>query len=187
MTPQRPPALRDLLEILWLPLIVGAITAAVTWLIWYYTSAPCSSQAAVLHHCNPAPIARYVNAEIWTLCLTLGALVGGIVGGGVNYAMFSRERAARIAAETLAAEERRLREEERRLREEERRLREEERRDREEERIAERQRIDQLVAQIAENQRYVVETQQAMLSIITELTAELAQLRRQRNGGNGHQ
>ena len=173
MTPQRPPALRDLLEILWLPLIVGAITAAVTWLIWYYTSAPCSSQAAVLHHCNPDPIARYINAEIWTLCLTLGALIGGIFGGGVNYAMFSRERAARIAAETLAAEERRLREEERKLREEER--------------IAERQRIDQLVAQVAESQRHVVETQQAMLSIITELTAEVAQLRRQRNGGNSHQ
>ena len=173
MTPQGSPALRDLLEILWLPLIVGAITAAVTWLIWYYTSAPCSSQAAVLHHCNPAPIARYVNAEIWTLCLTLGTLIGGIVGGGVNYAMFSRERAARIAAETVAAEERRLREEERKLREEER--------------IAERQRIDQLVAQVAESQRQVVETQQAMLSIITELTAEVAQLRRQRNGGNGHQ
>ena len=98
----------------------------------------------------------------------------------MNYAMFSRERAARIAAETLAAEERKLREEDRRLWEEERRVREEER-------IAERQRIDQLVAQIAENQRYVVETQQAMLSIITELTAEVAQLRRQRNGGNGHQ
>ena len=173
MTPQRPSALRDLLEILWLPLIVGAITAAVTWLIWYYTSAPCSSQAAVLHHCNPAPIARYVNAEIWTLCLTLGALIGGIVGGGVNYAMFSRERAARIAAETMAAEQRKLREEERKQWEEER--------------VAERQRVDQLVAQVAESQRQVVETQQAMLSIITELTAELAELRRQRNGGNGHQ
>ena len=194
MTAQRPPALRDLLEILWLPLIVGAITAAVTWLIWYYTSATCSSQAAVLHHCNPAPIARYINTEIWALCLTLGALIGGIVGGGVNYAMFSRERAARIAAETIAAEERKLREEDRRLWEEERRVREEERRVREEERVAERQRIDQLVAQVAEsqrqvaeNQRQVVATQQAMLSVITELTAELAELRRQRNGGNGHQ
>ena len=187
MTAQRPPALRDLLEILWLPLIVGAITAAVTWLIWYYTSATCSSQAAVLHHCNPAPIARYINTEIWALCLTLGALIGGIVGGGVNYAMFSRERAARVAAETIAAEERKLREEDRRLWEEERRVREEER-------VAERQRIDQLVAQVAEsqrqvaeNQRQVVATQQAMLSVITELTAELAELRRQRNGGNGHQ
>ena len=179
MTPQRPPALRDLLEILWLPLIVGAITAAVTWLIWYYTSAPCSSQAAVLHHCNPAPIARYVNVEIWALCLTMGTLIGGIVGGGVNYAMFSRERAARIAAETMAAEQRKLREEERRQWEDERRVREEER-------VAERQRVDQLVAQVAESQRQVAETQQAMLSIITELSAELAELRRQRNGANGH-
>jgi flavin-dependent dehydrogenase len=133
----------------------------------------------VLHHCNPAPIARYIDTEIWALCLTLGALIGGIFGGGVNFAVFSRERAARIAAETLAAEERKLREEERKLREAER--------------IAERQRVDQLVERLAENQRQVVEaqrqaaeTQQATLSIITALTAELTELRRQRNGENGH-
>ena len=98
----------------------------------------------------------------------------------MNYAMFSRERAARIAAETMAAEQRKLREEERKQWEDERRVREEER-------VAERQRVDQLVAQVAESQRQVVATQQAMLSVITELTAELAELRRQRNGGNGHQ
>ncbi len=86
----------------------------------------------------------------------------------MNYAMFSRERAARIAAETIAAEERKLREEERRMREEERRLHEED-----------RQRIDQLVIQFGE-------TQQAMLSAITALTAEVSELRRQRNGENNH-
>ncbi len=75
--------------------------------------------------------------------------------------MFSRERAARIAAETIAAEERKLREEERKLRE------------------ADRQRIDQLVVQFGE-------TQQAMLSAITALTAEVSELRRQRNGESGH-
>ena len=93
----------------------------------------------------------------------------------MNYAMFSRERAARIAAETIAAEERKLREEERRMREEERRMREEERRLHEED----RQRIDQLVIQFGE-------TQQAMLSAITALTAEVSELRRQRNGENNH-
>ena len=167
--------LRDLAEILWLPLLVGLVVAGVTWLIWYYTSIPCAPELATSHYCNPAPVAKYIDVEIWARCLTLGTLTGGIIGGGVNYAMFSRERAARIAAETIAAEERKLREEERKLREEERKLREEERKLREED----RQRIDQLVVQFGE-------TQQAMLSAITALTAEVSELRRLRNGENGH-
>lgn len=162
MTDESPPSvLQDMAEILWLPLLVGLIVAGVTWLIWYYTSIPCAPELATSHYCNPAPVAKYINVEIWARCLTLGALTGGIIGGGVNYAMFSRERAARIAAETIAAEERKLREEERKLREED------------------RQRIDQLVVQFGE-------TQQAMLSAITALTAEVSELRRQRNGENGH-
>ena len=198
MTSPKPPTFRDLAEILWLPLIVGVVTAAITWLIWYYTSVPCPPEVAVLHHCNPAPIARYINAEIWALCLTLGGLIGGIVGGGANYTMFSRERAARIAAEIMAEEYRKQREEERKLREEDRRAWELERRQREEERIAERQRIDQLVVQVAESQRLsvesqqvvmsaIVENQQAMMVAITALTEGMAELRRQRNGENGHQ
>ena len=183
MTLRSSPTMRDLAEILWLPLVIAAITAAVTWLIWYYTSATCTSHAAVLHHCNPSLVARYIDVEIWAVCLTLGALAGGLVGGGVNYTMFSKERAARIAAETLLAEERRLRgeriEEERRIRDQ---LLEED-----------RKRIDELVAnqnslimQIAESQRQSAETQQALLATITALTAELTELRRQRNGANGH-
>ena len=168
MTDESPlSVLQDLAEILWLPSLVGLVAAGVTWLIWYYTSIPCAPELAASHYCNPAPVAKYINVEIWARCLTLGTLTGGIIGGGVNYAMFSRERAARIAAETIAVEERKLREEERKLREEERRLREED-----------RQRIDQLVVQFGE-------TQQAMLSAITALTAEVSELRRQRNGENG--
>ena len=125
-----------------------------------------------------------------------GKLTGGLIGGGANYTMFSRERAARIAAETLLAEERNLRneriEEERKLRdkmlEEERKLREEDRR-----------RIDQLVEQLTENsrqtaevqrqaaehQRQASEAQQAMMTTIAALMAELVESRGQRNGGNG--
>ena len=192
MTESRVFAFRDLVEILWLPLLIGTATAAMTWVIWYYTGVPCPPEAALLHHCNPTPIARYVNTEVWALCLTLGTLTGGLVGGGVNYTMFSRERAGRIAAEIVAAEERKLREkmveEERKLREADRKLREED-----------RKRIDQLVEQLSENQRLVAESQRqtaetqrqaaeaqlAMLSAITALTAEVSELRRQRNGENG--
>lgn len=152
---------RDLAEILWLPALIGMVTAAATWFIWYYTAVSCPPESAALHHCNPGRVARYVNVDIWARCLTLGTLIGGLIGGGANYTMFSRERAARIAAETMAAEANKRADEERKLREED------------------RQRIDQLVVQFGE-------TQQAMLSAITALTAEVSELRRQRNGENGH-
>ena len=164
---------RDLMEILWLPLVIGVAAAAVTWLIWYYTVVPCPPEAAALHHCNPHRIARYVNVEIWARCLTLGTLTGGLIGGGVNYAMFSRERAARIAAETIAAEANKRADEERKRVDEERNRVDEERNRVDEE----RKRADQLVVQFTE-------TQQAMLSAITALTAEVAELRHQRNGEN---
>lgn len=72
--------------------------------------------------------------------------------------MFSRERAARIAAETMAAEARKRADEERKLREED------------------RKRVDQLVIQFGE-------TQQAMLTAIAALTVEVSKLRRQRTNG----
>ena len=152
--------IRAAAEILWLPLLIAALTAAVTWLIWYYTGVPCTPEAAVLHHCNPGRITHYINVEIFVRCVTLGSLTGTLIGGGVNYIVISRERAARIAAETMLVEE--------------------------------RKRIDQLVQQFAEtqrqaaeNQRQAAENQQAMLSTLAELTAELIELRRQRNGENG--
>jgi len=161
VTEPSPITFHDLAEILWLPALIGMVAAAVTWLIWYYTSVPCTPEATVLHHCNPARIARYVSVDIWAKCLTLGTLTGGLIGGGVNYAMFSRERAARIAAEIMAAEANKRADEERKLREED------------------RKRIDQLIVQFGE-------TQQAMMSAITALTSEVAEMRRQRtNGSNG--
>ena len=170
-----PLVLRDVAEILWLPLAIGIVAAAATWLIWYYTAVPCTPEAVALHNCNPVRIARYVNVEIWARCLTLGTLAGGLIGGGVNYAMFSRERAARIAAETIAAEANKRADEERKLREED------------------RKRIDQLVEQLSENgrqtaemQRQAVEAQQAMMTTIATLMAELVDSRRQGNGANGH-
>ena len=159
--------IRAAAEILWLPLLIAALTAAVTWLIWYYTGVPCTPEAAVLHHCNPARITHYINVEIFVRCVTLGSLTGTLIGGGVNYIVISRERAARIAAETMLVEERKRTEEE-------------------------RKRVDQLVQQFAdtqrqtvENQRHAAENQQAILSTLADLTAELIELRRQRNGENG--
>ena len=178
-----PLILRDVAEVLWLPLLIGVAAASATWLIWYYTTVPCSPEAAALHSCNPARIARYVNVEIWARCLTLGTLSGGLIGGGVNYAMFSRERAARIAAEIIAEEERKRADEERKRVEAERKRVDEERKRADEA----RERADEARERANEERLLIVqmvgqfgETQQAMLTAITALTAEVTELRRQR-------
>ena len=192
--PTRPTA-RDVVELLWLPLIIGVATAVATWLIWYYTSVPCAPEAAAKHMWNPTPAARYINLEIWSKCVTLSLLTGGLGGGGLDIMVFSRERAGRIAAEMVIEEERkRFAEERKRFAEEHKRL--------EEERVADRRRLEEehsrlmqviesqnalLQQQATEAPRQNMDRQQAVLDVLAALTAELAELRRQRNGGNGHQ
>ena len=183
MAAERWARIQDLAEILWLPLLIGLLAAAATWFIWYYTAVPCLPETAALHHCNPERLARYINVEIWGRCLTLGSISGGLIGGGVNYGMFSRERAARMAAEMMLAEERkraetalaeeRKRTDEARQRADEARQHADEARQRADE---ERQRADTLMMQ----------TIQTLMSDMAEMRAELSELRRQRNNGNSN-
>lgn len=163
----RPANPADIVEVVWLPALLALITAASTWLIWYYTHTVCTLEVAALTGCNPGSVARYVNVDVFGRMLTYGGLVGGI-GGFWRYDMIKRERAARIAAQVQVAELQKQLAEERAknaaAREEAIRQAEEERRQANEERRQEHQ---------------------AFMAALTELTAELAHLRQQRNG-DGH-
>ena len=99
--PDDRPTLGDVVELIWLPALGGIATAAITWLIWYYTIAPCTPELAQITGCNPAPIARYIGVDIFGRMLTYGAVVAGGLGFW-RYEMIKRERAARIAAENRA-------------------------------------------------------------------------------------
>ena len=97
------PTLRDLWEILSLPALLGLAAIAATWLVWYLTSASCSFELAQTTGCNPARIAQYVNLEVMNKIVTHAAIAAG--GGGIwSYAMITRERKAREAAERRLAE-----------------------------------------------------------------------------------
>ena len=176
---------RDIIEVVWLPALLALITAASTWLIWYYTHIACTPEVAALTGCNPSTIARYINVDVFGRMLTYGGLVGGI-GGFWRYDMIKRERAARIAAQNEAVELRKQLHEERvknaAIREEQRQRREEEQRLREEERQRQWTEERQLMMQQA------AEDRRAFLAALTELTTEIAHLRQQRNGDaqNGH-
>ena len=103
--------------------------------------------------------------------LTYGGLVGGI-GGFWRYDMIKKERAARVAAQMQAAELQKQLEE---VRAKNAAAREEEHSRLMSVLAEERQRA-------AEDRQQAAEDRQAFLSALSELTAEIAHLRQQRNG-----
>ena len=186
------PSPRDIYELLRLPALFAVVTAATTWLIWYYTSTSCTVELVALTGCNPAMIARYINVDVFGRLLTYSAITGA-AGGVWNYDMFTKMRAA-IAAERSRADEAEMRlaeylqqaEEERRLRDEERRQEreriEEQRLQSEEQR---RQEHEVFMAMLAEERRRSDENQQAFMSTLSEITAQVTRLVERQNG-NGH-
>ena len=183
---------QDIWELVRLPALCGVATAVITWLIWYYTIAPCTPEAATLTGCNPAIIARYINVDIYGKMLTYSAILAG-VGGVWNYDMFTKMRAA------IAAERSRADEAEKQLAEYRLQVEEERRQEREafvealaEERqqaMQERQRrIDEERQRAAEERQQAAEDRALFAATLTEITAQLARLaeRQNGNGQDGH-
>ena len=161
----------DIIEVAWLPALLALITAASTWLIWYYTHTACTPEVAALTGCNPGSVAKYVNVDVFGRMLTYGGLVGGI-GGFWRYDMIKKERAARIAAQNEAVELRKQLQEER--------VKNAARR--EEERLRIMSALVEERERAAEDRQQAAEDRRAFLAALSELTAELAHLRQQRNG-----
>ncbi len=111
---------RDLWEILRLPVLFALAAIAGTWAVWYFTSMPCPPELAQTIGCNPSQIARYINLDALNKMMTHAVIAGG--GGGLwSYAMITRERKAREAAEKAReAAEKQLAEERERAAEERR-------------------------------------------------------------------
>ena len=159
-----PSSVADVVEVTWLPAAPALVTAAATWIVWYYTHTVCTFEVSALTGCNVGSVAKFINVDVFGRMLTCGGLVGGI-GGFWRYDMIRKERAARIAAQMQAAELRKQLEE----------VRAKNAADREEER-------KRAAQQAAEDRQQAAEDRQAFLSALSELTAEIAHLRQQRNG-----
>ena len=179
------PGIRDVWEVGRAPGLFAIVTAAITWVIWYYTNTVCTAELAESIGCNPATIARYIDIDIFGRMLTYSAITAA-AGGVWNYNMFTKMRAV-IAAETRRANEaeQRLAEYRQQVEEERRTMMEEltEARRQANERAAEERRLADERA--AEERQQAAEDRRAFLAALTELTTEIAHLRQQRNG-NGH-
>ena len=133
---------RDLWEILRLPVLLALIAIAATWLVWYFTSMSCPPELAETTGCNPAQVAQHINLDVLNKMMTHAVIAGG--GGGLwSYAVITRERRAREAAERELAAERERAAAEREKAAEEREKAAEER----EKAAEERQRFAELLAE----------------------------------------
>ena len=121
-----PLTLLDYWEILRLPMLLALIAIAGTWAVWYLTSETCSPELAQITGCNPGQVAQYINIDALNK-MVAHAVVGAGGGGLWSFAMITRERRAREAAERQLAEERQRADEERHRNDEERQRADEER------------------------------------------------------------
>ena len=90
------------------PAALGVGAAALLWVVWYFTVAPCTMERAEDGLCNPGIIARFINHQILAQCILLGLAVAA-VKGGYDEIMVSRERKRADDAEArLEAERKRV-------------------------------------------------------------------------------
>ena len=180
------------------PVILGALLAGLTWLVWYFTKVPCTFDNAASGLCNPSIVASFINVDIVSRCT--GAWLGATtLTGGINAIMLSRERERTEEANRRADEERKRADQRietlmNELREERRQADErldEERREAAERVAEERRQADERLDEerreaaerVAEERRLAAEERRILMATITELTGAITELRRE-NGSN---
>ena len=170
--PTRWQRFRDATALWRLPALAGAAGSAFAWLIWYYSKVPCLAERAAEGFCNPGLLAKFITLPALTSILGIGAGFATLAGG-YNYAMFNKAMKRADDAESRLQYERQLRDEEREQEKAERQQEKAERQQEkaERERMQERyeQRIDELLAALAEERRQAAATQQAMTDAINRL------------------
>ncbi len=166
------------------PMLAGALLAAVTWIIWYYTKVPCTAALAADGLCNPGALANYINVDIASRC-TAAWLGTTTLTGGINAVMLERERQRTEEARQRADEARQELAEHRRLYDA--RIQEliNENRAERQQSAAERQQSAVERQQSAAERQQFVATQQTMLDTMAEMSATIAELRQHNGAGNG--
>ena len=167
------------------PVILGALLAGLTWLVWYFTKVPCTFDNAASGLCNPSIVASFINVDIVSRCT--GAWLGATtLTGGINAIMLSRERERTEEANRRADEERKRADDERRRAEERiealiNELRDERRQA--DERLDEERR--EAAERVAEERRLAAEERRLLMATIAELTGAITELRRENGRHNG--
>ncbi len=107
-------SMKTVTSFLWAPTVSGALAATLTWLVWFYTTLPCTPETALALKCRPTPLALYLSASALHHCI-IHASIAITITGGSDLMLFLRERRRNDKMMELiktaidqAAEERRL-------------------------------------------------------------------------------
>ena len=76
---------------LWAPLLAGTLMAAATWLVWFYTTIPCTPENAIELMCRPAWLSSYVSTAVLRDCIVHSGIAITITGGS-DIMLFLQER-----------------------------------------------------------------------------------------------
>ena len=207
---------RESLDIWHLSAASGIVAAAVAWTIWYFSKIPCTMDLARAGACNPNALANLITLPALTSILAIGAGVATLVGG-YSYAMVSKANRRADEAELRLQQERDRNDAERERNEAERQRQQErteqlqdefraelaaqrqqadaerqqneaERRQNDAERRQNAETTQQLIQQMLADRNQSAAVQQAMMSTLSEMNAQLARMTEQQNGrrnGNG--
>ena len=85
------PSFRTIIIAFWAPAFAGLAATTATWLVWYYTTMPCTPENAADLMCRPGPLARYVSATVLNHCI-IHAGIAVTITGGSDIMLFLRER-----------------------------------------------------------------------------------------------
>ena len=76
---------------LWAPLLAGTLMAAATWLVWHYTTIPCTPENAIELMCRPGWLSSYVSTAVLRDCIVHSGIAITITGGS-GIMLFLQER-----------------------------------------------------------------------------------------------
>ena len=65
--------------------------AAATWLVWYYTTIPCTPENAIVLMCRPGWLSSYVSTAVLRDCIVHSGIAVTITGGS-DIMLFLQER-----------------------------------------------------------------------------------------------
>jgi biopolymer transport protein ExbB/TolQ len=177
---------KTILTALWAPALAGTLVTAVTWLVWYHTALPCTSENAVESKCHPSVMARYISTSILHHCVIHASIAITIIGGS-DLMLFLRERHRNNQMMDImktfldeAIEQRRQEVEQRREEAEQRRQEAEQRRQETELRQQEAQARREADARAAEERQQAAAERQAFLEALNRLTEAIGQNGRDR-------
>lgn len=101
-------------ELIRLPASLGLAAIVATWIVWYFTTVPCTDELAERGVCVSSWWAAFISLDVLTGMLSNGAIVAG-AGGLYQYVMGIRERQRIEDVERRIREIEEERKEERRL------------------------------------------------------------------------